>query len=310
VNGEPTPRQRLRYAFDNLMARGTPALIGWLALVAAALTAVILIGNFAPKEKHHGIVGQAFAGLLHALDPGTIANDKGKWPFLLLMLLITIGGLFIVSALIGVLATGLDRRIEEMRKGRSMVLEEGHTLILGWSDTIFTVLAELEIANESQKRPVAVVLAERDKAEMDDLIREKVRPKRTRIVTRSGSPIDLGHLALVRAEKALWGAQTRIPADTTVPFELSDRIRDELLAPGTGCPSQSGLICAARRPPVIRRSHFGRGRAGPTSDRAATWYSWIRPPRRSPLPTVLIAGGDEGKAATFIRSGAARPNLR
>jgi voltage-gated potassium channel Kch len=188
------------------MARGTPALIGWLALVAAALiallTAVILIGNFAPKEEHHGIIGQAFAGLLHALDPGTIANDKGKWPFLLVMLLITIGGLFIISALIGVLATGLDRRIEEMRKGRSMVLEEGHTLILGWSDTIFTVLAELEIANESQKRPAAVVLAERDKAEMDDLIREKVRPKRTRIVTRSGSPIDLGHLALVRAERA------------------------------------------------------------------------------------------------------------
>jgi voltage-gated potassium channel Kch len=206
VKARPTPRQRLRYAFDNLMARGTPALIGWLALVAAALiallTAVILIGNFAPREEHHGIIGQAFAGLLHALDPGTIANDKGKWPFLLVMLLITIGGLFIISALIGVLATGLDRRIEEMRKGRSMVLEEGHTLILGWSETIFTVLSELEIANESQKRPVAVVLAERDKAEMDDLIREKARPKRTRIVTRSGSPIDLGHLALVRAEKA------------------------------------------------------------------------------------------------------------
>ena len=118
------------------------------------------------------------------------------------MLLVTLGGLFVVSALIGVIATGLDSRIEELRKGRSVVLEEDHTLILGWSDTIFTVLSELEIANESQKRPSAVVLADRDKVEMDDLIREKVRPKRTRVVTRSGSPIDLGHLALVRPEKA------------------------------------------------------------------------------------------------------------
>jgi ion channel POLLUX/CASTOR len=208
VEARPTLHQRLRYAFDNTMARGTPALVGWLALATAALiavfTAIVLVGDLAPggDGTHHGVVGQAFDSLTHALDPGTLAEDGGNWPFLAVMLLVTLGGLFVVSALIGVIATGLDTRIEEMRKGRSVVLEEGHTLILGWSDTIFTVLTELEIANESQKRPSAVVLAERDKVEMDDLIREKVRPKRTRVVTRSGSPIDLGHLALVRPQKA------------------------------------------------------------------------------------------------------------
>jgi len=209
VDGRPTIHQRLRYAFDNTMARGTPALVGWLALVTLALigvfTAIVLIAGLAPENQEstrEGVVGQAFSSLLHALDPGTIAGDGGHWPFLVMMLLVTLGGLFVVSALIGVIATGLDSRIEEMRKGRSVVLEEDHTLILGWSDTIFTVLAELEIANESQKRPSAVVLADRDKVEMDDMIREKVHPKRTRVVTRSGSPIDLGHLALVRPEKA------------------------------------------------------------------------------------------------------------
>jgi ion channel POLLUX/CASTOR len=209
VDSRPTIKQRLRYAFDNTMARGTPALVGWLALVTLALiavfTAIILIADLAPDNQdssREGPIGQAFNSLLHALDPGTIAGDSGHWPFLLVMLLVTLGGLFVVSALIGVIATGLDSRIDELRKGRSVVLEENHTLILGWSDTIFTVLAELEIANESQKRPSAVVLADRDKVEMDDLIREKVRPQRTRVVTRSGSPIDLGHLALVRPEKA------------------------------------------------------------------------------------------------------------
>ncbi len=208
VDARPTVAQRLRYAFDNTMARGTPALVGWLAAVTGILiaifTAIVLLGNLAPgNEKHRpGVVGQAFKSLLHALDPGTIAGDNGHWPFLVVMLLVTLGGLFVVSALIGVIATGLDSRIEELRKGRSVVLEEDHTLILGWSDTIFTVLSELEIANESEKRPSAVVLADRDKVEMDDLIREKVGPKRTRVVTRSGSPIDLDHLGLVRPEKA------------------------------------------------------------------------------------------------------------
>jgi voltage-gated potassium channel Kch len=209
ADGRPTIHQRLRYAFDNTMARGTPALVGWLALVTLALigifTAVVLIADIAPdnqQDTREGVLGQAFNSLLHALDPGTIAGDGGRWPFLVAMLFVTLGGLFVVSALIGVIATGLDKRIEEMRKGRSVVLEEEHTLILGWSDTVFTVLSELEIANESRKRPSAVVLADRDKVEMDDLIREKVRPKRTRVVTRSGSPIDLDHLALVRPEKA------------------------------------------------------------------------------------------------------------
>jgi ion channel POLLUX/CASTOR len=209
IEGRPTVKQRLRYAFDNTMARGTLALVGWLGVATLALiavfTAVVLVFDLAPANRPgpQGAVGQAFESLLHALDPGTIAGDPGgHWPFLVVMLLITLGGLFVVSALIGVIATGFDSQIEELRKGRSVVLEEEHTLILGWSDTIFTVLSELEIANESRKRPSAVVLADRDKVEMDDMIREKVRPKRTRVVTRSGSPIDLGDLALVRPEKA------------------------------------------------------------------------------------------------------------
>jgi len=185
------------------MARGTSALVGWLAAVTLVLigffTIIVLVAELAPDdgEGRPGVVGQTFKSLLHALDPGTVAGDTGDWPFLVMMLLITLGGLFVVSALIGVIATGLDAKIDELRKGRSAVLERDHTLILGWSETIFTILSELEIANESEKDPSVVVLADQDKVEMDDLIREKVHPKRTRVVTRSGSPIDLNDLAMV-----------------------------------------------------------------------------------------------------------------
>ena len=42
-----------------------------------------------------------------------------------------------------------------------------------------------------------MVLADRDKVEMEDELREKVPDLRgTRVVCRSGSPIDLGDLAL------------------------------------------------------------------------------------------------------------------
>jgi voltage-gated potassium channel Kch len=205
---KPSLSQRLRYAFDNTMARGTSALVFWLVVATAVLifvfSAVVLIADLAPDSDEHGVIGQLFRSLLHAMDPGTIAGDAGKWPFLLAMLLLTMGGLLIVSALIGVLATGLDRKIEELRKGRSVVLERDHTLILGWSETIFTILAELAIANASEKDPSVVVLADRDRVEMEDAIRAKLDGGvgSTRVVCRTGSPVDLADLQIASPQTA------------------------------------------------------------------------------------------------------------
>jgi ion channel POLLUX/CASTOR len=204
---EPTLRQRLRYAFDNTMARGTSALVFWLVVATGVLivffSAIVLIAQLAPSDGRSGVIGQLFRSLLHAMDPGTVAGDTGKWPFLLVMLLLTLGGLLIVSALIGVLATGLDRKIEDLRKGRSVVLERDHTLILGWSETIFTILAELEVANASEKDPSVVILADHDRVDMEDSIRAKLAGVgSTRVVCRTGSPVDLADLQVASPHTA------------------------------------------------------------------------------------------------------------
>jgi voltage-gated potassium channel Kch len=203
----PTLRQRFRYAFDNTMARGTSALVGYLALATAILillgAVAVLVGGFVPPNGRHSLIGAIFTTLEHAIDPGTIANDTARWPFLLAMLLVTIGGLFVFSALIGVLASGLDRRLTDLRKGRSLVLERGHTLILGWSDQVFTILAELEAGKAGERRAAVVVLADEDRVEMEDRIRARLGGGRAlRIVCRSGSPIDLADLELVSPREA------------------------------------------------------------------------------------------------------------
>lgn len=199
--------ERLRYAFDNSMARGTPALVAWLAAATFALILVfaILVTVFDLRTGHsdEGFFHELLQALFHALDPGMIGGDSGPWRFLLTMLVLTIAGLFIVSALIGIIAAGIDAKLADLRRGRSRVIESGHTVILGWSEAVFTILAELAVANESARRPVVVILADRDKVEMEDEIREKVPDlKGTRIVCRSGSPIDLGDLALSSSSEA------------------------------------------------------------------------------------------------------------
>ena len=196
---------RLRYEFDNSMARGTPALIAWLFVLTVGLVLVFALVNLVLdlRDDKLGFWSETFQSLLHALDPGTVAGDTGSWRFLVTMLMLTIAGLFVVSALIGVISAGIDNRIADLRRGRSIVLEKDHTVILGWSSSIFTVVNELAIANESRRRPVIVVMADRDKVEMEDELRAKAADLRgTRIVCRSGSPSDIDDLAVVRPSEA------------------------------------------------------------------------------------------------------------
>src|SRR5690606_29061177 len=121
----------------------------------------------------------------------------------LAMLGVTLGGIFIVSALIGVLNNGLEDRLSELRKGRSLVVESGHTIILGWNEQIFSIISELVLANANQKRSCIVILGERDKVAMEDEIRDNVGDTgRTRIVCRSGNPIDLADLSIVSPHTA------------------------------------------------------------------------------------------------------------
>jgi ion channel POLLUX/CASTOR len=153
--------------------------------------------------RQEGLGRTLWMSLMRALDPGAVGGDEANGAFLFLMLLVTIGGLFIVAALVGVLSAGLDARLGELRKGRSRVVEQGHTVLLGWSDQVFTMVAELVAANESEPRSCVAILAERDKVEMEDELRARVGSTgRTRVVCRTGNPADPVDLELVNLDDA------------------------------------------------------------------------------------------------------------
>ena len=61
---------------------------------------------------------------MRTLDAGTMGGDTGSWSFLLSMLAVTLGGIFVVCTLIGVLTSGIDEKLDELRKGRSRVARE------------------------------------------------------------------------------------------------------------------------------------------------------------------------------------------
>ena len=205
---KPTLGQRFRYHFDNLMSRGTPVMVGMLfllSLIVIVLAAVIISGlrihQIDPPDNLS--FGEAFwESLMRTLDSGTMGGDTGT-AFRIVMFIVTLGGVFVVSTLIGVLSNGIEDQMDHLRKGRSRVLESNHTLILGWSAQIFTMLNELMTANENQSNARIVVLADQDKVEMEDEIRERVEVKgKTRIICRNGSPIDPNDLEIASPHTA------------------------------------------------------------------------------------------------------------
>lgn len=198
-----TTRDRLRYRFDATLSRGTVGIIGWLAIVTfifvmIAGVLIVVLGIRADGEARTSFIEGVWLSLLRTLDPGTMGGDAG-WRFRFIALGITIIGIFIVSTLIGLISSGIDRTVDELRKGRSLVVEDGHTLILGWSPKIHQILNEIEVANENQRHPSVVILALHDKVDMEDEVKARASgPRRTRVVCRSGDPSDPADLELVR----------------------------------------------------------------------------------------------------------------
>lgn len=195
---KPTLSQRFRYWFDTTMSKGTPAVVGLLGLVSLVwvlVTGLIaMIPGLQPPDEDYDFIEATWRQLTFTLDPGTFSGDVG-WQWRILSLLTTLFGVFVVASLIGVISAAFDDKVEQLRKGRSTVIESGHTVILGWNPKVFTIISELVIANESQRKPVIVVLADMDKVEMEQEIREKVADlKNTRVLCRSGNPLDQDEL--------------------------------------------------------------------------------------------------------------------
>lgn len=202
-------KARVRYYFENTMSAGPMGVIKWLAIVSLFVVVVLGIiiaaagveSEVNPGEEL-GFIEGAWQILMSTLDQGAMAGDQ-TWPFRAVRFVATLGSLFLLSILIGTISSGIDAKIGELKKGKSKVLESNHTLILGWSEKIFSIITEVIEANSNQKKPSIVILANRDKVEMDDEIRQRITNlKNTRIIVRSGSPLSSSSINVVNPNEA------------------------------------------------------------------------------------------------------------
>ena len=199
-------RQRFRYRFDNALSRGVWVVLVWLGVLAVAyvlaIALVVWITKIGPGDQQTSFLEGIWYAMTRSLDPGTFSGDEGS-KFRLVMLVVTITGIFLGAAIIGLISSGIDRRLEELQRGRSVVVEEGHTLVIGHSDKLAVVVSELVEANRSERGRAIVVLCDQDTVDVSQEIRRDVKDLGTsRLVVRNGNPTRLNDLARINPERA------------------------------------------------------------------------------------------------------------
>ncbi|EMY77716.1 hypothetical protein LEP1GSC060_0614 [Leptospira weilii serovar Ranarum str. ICFT] len=200
---------QLRYHFDNFMSRGGGAVFAALILLFliafVSLSILRLSGGLIfPDESIQGKGEFLWRVFLQISDAGAVAEDgESNWFNKFLGILTVFLGLVLFSSLVAFITNQFDQKIQDLRKGKSDVLEKDHTIILGFGVRVLEIIKELIEANSSESRAVVTVLSEEDKEFMDDYFSENLKAgKTTKIITRSGTPSSLHSLRKVNASEA------------------------------------------------------------------------------------------------------------
>ena len=197
--------QRFRYWFDNLMSKGTLSL---LLLLAVITTVVVIIGGILSiilgGPDGSGVDSPGYSiwfTLMHAISTGVLTKEEGTFAYLAVMTIVTLVGMFITSFLIGTISNGIKDKVTDLQRGKSLVIETGHTVVIGFGENITNIIEELVIANDNQRDAVVVVMAEADKVEMEKTITDRVPDQgNLRVVCRSGRPDSLNDLKVCSLE--------------------------------------------------------------------------------------------------------------
>lgn len=173
-----------------------------LALLFATLF-LIGYGGLALYAVSDGSFTEAlWLGWTFVADSGNHADRVGTGPRIV-SVSISSGGMLIFAMMLGLVSDAISEKVDSLRKGKSEVIESNHILILGWSDKLGSLLKQLAIANKSIGGGVVVVLAERDKEEMElDIAKLEFDFMGTSVICRSGSPLILADLKKVSVSKA------------------------------------------------------------------------------------------------------------
>lgn len=225
-------KARFRYRADEFLGAGAGRQLGFLfvlTMLLVILYALVAVGLQldAPGES---LLDKCWWYFCRMLDAGTMGGDEGQLNRVV-STGATIMGVVIAGLLISSLSGNFQDRLEAIKRGGSAVIESDHFLVLGWSEKIYSVIDQLAEAYVADGDITCVVMAEGDKIEMEEKLRDKlVHLDRVKLVVRSGSSVSLDDLSRVAIDAARAVVVLIDDAQVENPTRADGRIIKTLMA--------------------------------------------------------------------------------
>ena len=126
-----------------------------------------------------------------------------SWPDRLIEFIFWVISIAITGTVIGFLSSKINTFFKKISRGKSFVIDSDHILIIGWSNNLFAILKELDIANESESGQKVVIFADIPNTKMqDDLSLITSKLKSLKILTRSGDPTNPSEIEIPNPNQA------------------------------------------------------------------------------------------------------------
>ena len=202
-----TIKQRFQYWLDTRMSKGVLPLVKIMTIFTVLVVAVVAISVWLLTSRTINnlwtTVWDSFAYTFNGWLPFTEDKESMAGPaFLIPTAIGSIVGILFTSTLIGIISSAIEEKLTELRKGTSLVLEEGHIVVLGFIKGEYSLINQLIIAADGN--PVCIVVAGgTEKDEMESLINENITlPPNVKMICRKVDITDPQSLACCSIENA------------------------------------------------------------------------------------------------------------
>lgn len=147
---------------------------------------------------------------LRLTDPGYLGDDEGAFRRTLSTVLTVLGYVIFLGALIAIMTQWLNEKLRNLESGLTPIAQNGHILILGWTNRSAAIVRELLKSSGRVERFLRrfggrkdlqiVILAEDVTPQLVIDLEEEVGPEDwnpNRVIFRTGTPLRIEHLRRV-----------------------------------------------------------------------------------------------------------------
>lgn len=170
-------RNRLMNRFDRALLSGSFSAVFMLFAGTSILiflgSLIVTVSGVHATRDHLNFFDSMWEILQRAIDPGQLAGEDA-WSSRIILLTVTIFGLLLVSTLISIINSSLERRIENVRRGRRPVYLQNHIVVIGWNDAASKLLEELAIARIEGVDVSVVIFTEDDPIDLLNYVAEHI----------------------------------------------------------------------------------------------------------------------------------------